>query len=154
MKTCFMTVGIGASGKSTFLKKNYPYLRHVNADIFRTVAGGYVYDKDAEAEVWEKVKQLLHITCDSERDFCFEATNLTKRRREEYIKLLHSFGYKVIALYFDTPLSTCLERNSKREDNHRIPDEIVKDMHLRLQLPKLDEGFLAVHIVREGVVVS
>ena len=150
MKTAYMTIGIGASGKSTYLNETFPDLQHISADAFRIVEGEYLFDPDREGDVWKRVKLLIAIACDAGRDFVFEATNLTKVRREPYLTMMKKYNYTIIALYFDTPLSTCLERNEQRKDNRRIPDETLKKMHLNREMPSITEGFAAVKIIREG----
>ena len=50
-----------------------------------------------------------------------------------------SFGYQVQAVFFDVPLSVCLERNSKRD--RQVTDEVMHKMAERLRPPTFKEGF-------------
>jgi predicted kinase len=57
-----------------------------------------------------------------------------------------SFGYEVQAVFFDVPLSVCLERNSKRD--RQVTDEVMHKMAERLRPPTFKEGFEKITVVR------
>ena len=75
-----------------------------------------------------------------------DATNLSPHERKQWIKMAKSFGYEVQAVFFDVPLSVCLERNSKRD--RQVTDEVMQKMAERLKPPSFKEGFEKITIVR------
>jgi predicted kinase len=71
-----------------------------------------------------------------------DATNLTRKERRAYIKLGDLHGCRVEAVFFDTPLEVCKERNRNR---HRVvPDEAMDLLASKLQVPSLEEGFASI----------
>ena len=71
-----------------------------------------------------------------------DATNLTRRERRPYIKIAADYGASAEAIYFDTPLETCMERNRARKRS--VPEEILRMMAAKLQMPSTEEGFTSV----------
>ena len=71
-----------------------------------------------------------------------DATCLTVGERRAYIRIGELYGAEVEAIFFDTPLDTCLERNRRRE--RRVPEEAIRGLARRLQPPKEQEGFARV----------
>ena len=75
-----------------------------------------------------------------------DATHLTRRERKPYIELALETGCLVEALYFDTPLKVCLERNRQRA--RVVPEGEIRKMADKLVPPKMEEGFARVVVVR------
>ena len=75
-----------------------------------------------------------------------DTTNLTPQERQNWIKLARDYGYDVQAVYFDVPLETCLQRNSKRE--RKVPEEAMRRMSAKLKAPEFVEGFSKITVVR------
>jgi predicted kinase len=71
-----------------------------------------------------------------------DATNLTRKERRAYIKLGDLHGCRVEALFFDTPLDVCKERNRNRQ--RVVPEEAMDLLSSKLQVPSLEEGFASV----------
>jgi hypothetical protein len=57
-------------------------------------------------------------------------------------------GFRVVGYYFSSRVGDALARNAKRSGEARVPDAAVLGMAGRLELPRLDEGFDALHFVR------
>ena len=77
-----------------------------------------------------------------------DATNLTRRERRPYIKIAAAYGCQAEAVFFDTPLEVCLERNRARQRN--VPEEVLRMMATKLQIPSLKEGFAMVAVISAG----
>jgi predicted kinase len=74
----------------------------------------------------------------------FDATSLTPERRAPVTALGAALGAYVTAVYLNTPLHVCKERNDCREEGRRVPDEIMDAMHQKITIPALEEGFRVV----------
>ncbi|XP_060664303.1 L-seryl-tRNA(Sec) kinase [Drosophila nasuta] len=55
--------------------------------------------------------------------------------RYKLYQLCRSRGCLYAQLYLATPLSTCLQRNAAREQQHQVPAAIIEQMHKRLEVP-------------------
>lgn len=79
-----------------------------------------------------------------------DSTCLTVKSRAlliKKIKKLYNKNFEINAIYMNTPLSTCLERNAKRTGRARVPETSIKEMWIRLEVPTKKEGFNKVFIV-------
>ena len=79
-------------------------------------------------------------------DTYIDATSLTPRERRQWIRLAESNDCDVEALFFDTPLETCLQRNQQRP---RVePGEVIRLMARRMKPPSKAEGFSKITVIR------
>lgn len=103
--------------------------------------------------VFATVRHLLRRRLELRRPVSYvDATNLTKRDRRPYIRLAQFFDAKVEAVFFDTPLEVCKERNRSRE--RKVPDEAIDAMAARLSPPVPEEGFDTVTVYRPTAAVQ
>ena len=70
---------------------------------------------------------------------------MTRRERRQWIKLADWYGAECVAVYFDTPLVVCLERNAGRA--RVVPAEAMERLTKRLSPPELAEGFASIEVV-------
>ena len=79
-----------------------------------------------------------------------DSTCLTQKSRAlliKKIKELYKDNFEINAIYMNTPLSTCLERNAKRTGRARVPETSIREMWIRLEVPTKKEGFNRIFIV-------
>lgn len=131
--TCYMLIGLPGSGKSTWCKTNHPDLPVVSRDIIRSTGEGYefkefclgftknvdekaVLDFRKENQVTEKERELMKKLAKEKRDFIMDDTNLKTKYRKQSIQFLRTIGAKIVGVYFDTPLETCIKRRKGQID--------------------------------------
>ena len=143
-----LLVGPPLSGKSTWIRQNFPDTQVISRDeIVMELAGTRDYNK-AFSEVEQKeVDNLLYSRLVEagfgNQSVIIDMTNMTKKRR---ISTLNHFGdnfYKVAVIF---PILSDEEyqiRNQKRiiEENKDLPLRIIKNMISSYQSPSEDEGF-------------
>lgn len=66
---------------------------------------------------------------------------MTRQLRANYVSKAQAAGFTVIGYYFQSKVSTALERNAQPEGKQRIPDKGILGMTKRLELPSRSEGF-------------
>jgi len=137
--TLFVPVGIPASGKSTWADHQNDQI--ICPDTYRRqVYGGAPVNgliPDHEKEIWRWAYSQLNLAQKERHSLIFDATNLSQSRRTRLRNLAPRHNH--VAVYFETPLELCLERNAERE--HPVPEQVVADMHSRLVPPTHAEGW-------------
>ena len=120
-------IGIQGSGKSTFYKEKYfnSHLR-ISLDLLNTR---------------NKENQLLDFCLKFQQRLVIDNTNPTKKERAKYIQKLKERGFKIIGIYFETPLKIVLERNELREGKAKIAKVGILSTYKRMELPAFEEGF-------------
>lgn len=122
-----LTIGVPASGKSTYAESlEGKYLR-VERDLMRVALFGDVAYHGAEQIVTEYCRTWLELAADNGHDVIVSDTNLNKKFRGELVEFLQGLGYTVSFEVFDTPLSECLSRNAMRVDP--VPEAVIHRMH-------------------------
>ena len=60
--------------------------------------------------------------------------------------------FKIVFIYMQTSLETCLKRNSFREGLARVPDGAIESMYRNLRKPKKDEceNIESIWVIEEG----
>ena len=86
-------------------------------------------------------KRLLDVCIDTQMSFVIDNTNPTVADREKYIQALSGTDFTIIGFYFKSSISECIERNSKRMGNEKIPELGIRGTHKKLELPSMSEGF-------------
>lgn len=62
--------------------------------------------------------------------------------------MLKLLAFEVIAYYFETDLTSTLERNSYRIGKANIPEVGVRATYKKLEMPTLEEGFTEIYVVK------
>ena len=132
-KRCILFTGLQASGKTSFWQQYSPDLAHVNLDTLHTR---------------NKERILLDECFASGASFVVDNTNPTRKDRERYISRAKENGYRVIGYYFQSSISACKERNSRRTGKALLPVSALAATHRTLELPGWDEGFDELYYVR------
>jgi predicted kinase len=120
-------VGIQGSGKSTFFKNKFfdSHIR-INLDMLRTR---------------NREKILFEACLEAKQKIVLDNTNLTREEREKYIVTAKSYGFKIVAYYFQTNLERAIEQNNQRIGKAKIPEKGLLGAFKKLQIPNFAEGF-------------
>ena len=137
-------VGLPGSGKSTYLERIGT--AGLSSDAVRKLLADDETDQTIHVRVFQTVRYLLQQRLEIGRPVTYiDATNLTPEERAPYIEIGRAHGCEVEAVFFDVPLSVCLERNARR---HRVvPAEAMTKMAAKLVPPAVEEGFTRVTVV-------
>lgn len=127
-------VGFPGCGKSTLcarLKAQDPHLVVVCPDEVRfqklaTEHTGIDFNPHIEKDVWRTVERLLGKALKTGHDVFFDATNLTRARRDFIISRARARGYQIHIHEFCVPLEVCWERQRQRK--RKVPISVLKVM--------------------------
>jgi predicted kinase len=140
-----LTIGLPGSGKTTWYKRRG--VIPLSSDMLRTILFDDITEQRYQGLVFSTLRSLLRARLIAKMPWNYvDATNLSPHERRQWIKMAKSFGYEVQAVFFDVPLSVCLERNSKRD--RQVTDEVMHKMAERLRPPAFKEGFDKITVVR------
>jgi len=160
MKTCYVMVGLPASGKSTFIKEMcimdpdaYVYstdniLERIASQLGKTyndVFSNHISSAQREADIWldDAIKNDLNVIWDQ--------TNLGVKKRRGIIQRMKKAGYNIEAIAFRAPdcEDDIVEWNRRLHSRKgkTIPENIIQNMVKTYVEPTLDEGFDRVTIM-------
>jgi predicted kinase len=140
-------VGLPGSGKSTWAKQQGVAV--LSSDHLRYLLADDENDQTIHADVFASLRYVLRRRLQLRRPLTIiDATNLSLRERRPYIKTAQLYDAQVEAMFFDTSVEVCKERNRGRP--RVVPDEIIDIMAERLRIPTVEEGFDVVMAYRSG----
>lgn len=151
MSKLIMMVGIPGSGKSTWVKNNFPDITSVSRDVIRfellDERGGEYFDY--EDEVFDKfIRQIIGSLVVDEITIA-DATHLNKKSRARVLDKVRKFADEIEAVVLDTDLETAFERNDQREGRAWVKHGIIRRMWFSMEMPKETEGFDKITIIKE-----
>jgi len=123
-KTCYVMVGLPASGKSTFL--NFIESPEFGDTVFiystdtyiedNAKALGKTYDEifqDYIGKATTRMNALLDLAIKADIDVYWDQTNLSAKKRKKIINRMKNAGYNVECVCFVTP-ETCYQQHDKK----------------------------------------
>jgi len=144
MAQLLIMIGLPGSGKSTLaaqLAFEHGWIL-VSTDAIRARLYGDEAIQGSWLQVWGEVqRQLQAIAHLPHGKAIYDATNVVRRPRRQFIQLARSWGYdSICAIWMDVPLEVCLQRNAGR--SRQVPPEVICQMYRRLEggQPSLAEG--------------
>ena len=139
-------VGPAGSGKSTFARRHFRPTEVVSSDACRALVGDGQFDQSASEDAFALLRDITRRRLRNRTLTVVDATNVRQADRAPLLLLAHTNGVPAVAIVFDLPVETCLERNRSRLDD-RVPDRVVRQQFedLRDELRVLEEGFDVVH---------
>lgn len=147
MKTLYVMIGVPGSGKSHWIKSTIPHATVISPDTYLEEKFGYDWTPVNAAKAWASCYQALGRALmeetfkNDDAEYVWDSTNPTPRDRSAMLNMALGAGWKVVAVYFDTPFEVCRARNDKRPRHRKVPSRTMEDMQMRLTPPQSGEGF-------------
>jgi predicted kinase len=143
-----LLIGPTLSGKSTWIRNNYPNVNVISRDeIVMEVAGTRDYNKAfdiVDHKLVDKVlAERLTESNSNKTSTIVDMTNMTVKRREQTLRYFDDSFYKVAVIFpilsDDEYQKRNIDRNAK--ENKWIPPTVIKSMIDSYQEPTTVEGF-------------
>jgi predicted kinase len=142
----YLTVAPPASGKTTASRKIAEREKNIvviSVDDFRLAFYKEQYNKDKEDYLKQIVGHIIFALSKNPNLSIIldeSAWLINKESRTYWIEFGKAFGFKIIALYFDKSLGSCLQHNFRRNEK-KVPDSVICELNKQLEKPDLSEGF-------------
>jgi predicted kinase len=143
-----LLVGPTLSGKSTWIRNNYPDVNVISRDeIVMEVAGTRDYNKAFEIVDQKLVDKVLSDKLkeanDNHINSIIDMTNMVAKRRKQTLNYFDNKFYKVAVVFPILSDEEYEKRNIDRnaKENKWIPPVVIKRMIDSFEMPTIEEGF-------------
>jgi len=138
-----LMVGIPGSGKTWLLERLFPDARIIRPDDHIGYTKEDPWTPAAAKAAWKRAHaDLQEAMAKGGPDLTvFDATMVAVFKRARYIRTARNVAVRPVAVFVDTPVEVCRERNAAREEARRVPDAALSSMIGRLERPTVEEGF-------------
>lgn len=149
---------------------------HINPDHYLETEHGRVFTAQRNKEAWKKcfadlrhelmnnpaVKKIyILIGCqgsgkstwanwkkvEEPDNIIFDALLVKRNERQKIIQIASLQEIECIAVFFNTSLSVCLERNVQRKADHYINENALINVYSLIEKPSIQEGFSEIIII-------
>ena len=157
MKKIFMMSGIPGSGKSYWAKKDTKgkigtciVSRDDIRFSFLNNSDNYFAREDEVFDKWiDTINELINDI--DTTDIYLDATHLNDVSRFKTLSQLELAKVdEIILVIMDTPLETCLKRNSIRIGRRFVPEDVIKNMYKSFKPYTENELFTSIILLKEG----
>ncbi len=151
--------GLPGSGKSHFARKYFK--KSGRKRINRKEIRKHLYEMFSFNDEWKEEyfcenqeilvkyiekKILEHLLFNSEK-VLIDNISVSEKSRIDYVNLALKMKKTISAVYINTELDVCMERNRSRDKEDAVPESLIANLSARAVLPEKKEGFLNVVII-------
>jgi predicted kinase len=145
LSSIILLVGLPGSGKSTWAARQGAAA--LSSDATRELLADDATDQSIHPRVFATLRYLLRQRLAIGRPVTYvDATHLTVAERKPYARIAEWYGCDLEAVFFDVPVSVCMERNRNR--GRVVPEAVIQAMAQKLRPPTPEEGFKRILVVR------
>jgi len=149
MKTIYLTKGLPASGKSTWVRNlmetNPGTYKRVNKDDLRAMLDSSHWSKHNEKFVLKVRDFIVNIALEDGKHVIVDDTNLHPKHEQRMrdIARAHGARVEVVDHFLDVPIEECIRRDLKRPDS--VGEQVIRKMANSVRMPTPEpprrEGF-------------
>jgi len=152
-----LVCGLPGSGKSHFATTYFKASGHMRVNrkeirrmLFEMTHFGQKWtEKDFAASdeflVNHVERKIVEHLLQVKQKVLVDNTSVSRESRKPYITHAHQTGKSIGAIFIDTPVIKCMERNRAREDS--IPERIIANLAAEKELPEISEGYKDVLVI-------
>ena len=149
MAMLYVMVGIPGSGKSfaaqDIVKHHAGPIVYISRDAVRL---SVISDEDhyfsKEDEVYDKFTTMIAEQLAAGNDVIADATHMSHGARHKLVETLARKGmymskYDMTFVFMNTPIETCIERDSHRTGRQHVTEPVIRRMARALSMPAIKE---------------
>lgn len=138
--------GLPGAGKDTYVQRHYKQWPVISLDDIRVSMKIKPTDKSGNGQVIQAAKEMAKGYLRQQKDFVWNATNITRQMREQLIGLFLTYQARVTIVYIEVPCQELLQQNRSREAI--VPAAAMERLIQKLEVPTLTEAHEVVYAVR------
>jgi len=146
-RVLLVLVGAPGAGKTTWARRHFKWSEVLSSDLFRLLLVDDENDMSVTTEAFRLLDQIVLARLKRGRLAVVDAINGKPERRRELVRMAHRHHARAVAVCFELPLQTCIDRDASRSERN-LGDETVTRIWQAVRQDLLgihDEGFDAVH---------
>lgn len=128
-----LLVGLPGTGKDYYCATHYKELPIVSLDKFREEYKILPSDTKGTGKVVQYAKEASKEYLRKKQSFVFNATNIVKNLRSQWVDLFVMYGAKVKIVYLEVSYQKMLAQNQNREAI--VPEKIIEKMLTKMEIP-------------------
>jgi predicted kinase len=90
-------------------------------------------------------RKIIEHFLQNHKKLLIDNTNMSRESRRHYLLIARQMGKTAGAIFLDTPITRCLERNRSRPD--AMPERVISNLAAEKELPDAAEGYKEVMTV-------
>ncbi|MEM1119454.1 MAG: AAA family ATPase [Bacteroidota bacterium] len=146
--TVNMLCGLPGVGKDTFIQQHYQDWEVVSLDAIRRAHKIDPKNTKANGKVLQLAKEKMKALLRKHQSFVFNATNIIRQLRSQWIDLFTTYNAKVKIVYLEVPYAKLLQQNSNRE--YVVPSRVMEKMIRKLEIPTKSEAHEVDYFITEN----
>jgi predicted kinase len=141
MKKVYLTLGLPASGKSTWAKQKLDEspnsIKRINKDDLRAMLDNAQWFADAEKFVLKVRDTLILMALEDGKHVIVDDTNLHPKHEKRIRDLVKGKAEVELVDFRDVPIEVCIERDLKRLNS--VGEKVIREMHRRFIVSKSEK---------------
>jgi predicted kinase len=152
-----LVCGLPGSGKSHFARTHF--LQSGRKRVNRKEIRRLLFEMTSFGQKWSEKefashdeflvqhveRKIIEHCLEEKQKILVDNTHVSRESRKAYLGIARQAGRSIGAIFLDTPVSRCLERNRGRED--AIPERVIASLAAEKELPTASEGFKEVLVL-------
>ncbi len=152
-----LVCGLPGSGKSHFARAFF--VKSGRKRINRKEIRRHLFEMTSFGQRWTEAefagndeflvkhveRKIVEHFLQNHQKLLLDNTNISRESRKPYLTIAHQSGRSIGAIFLNTPVGQCLQRNRARED--AVPESVIAQLEAEKELPETSEGFREVLVV-------
>ena len=133
-----LTIGVAGSGKTTYVRREYPDYEWISMDRVRGILSLDPGDATQSPLAYRYCLAELNRVLAEGQSAVWDATSTTISSRKEVLTIAKKFGAKRTIVFFGTSLEEALKRNRNRK--RIVPEFVIREQFDELEFPEETEA--------------